>query len=241
MASYKLLSTANPKVLKGEKYGYVTYILHLAPSRLSGYNVCPMASNGCAAACLNTAGRGGMFKRGENTNAIQEARIRKTLYFFNDREAFMRDLVRDVKRAIQEARENGKVPAFRLNGTSDIRWEIESVAVDGVIYPNIMTAFSDVQWYDYTKLPNRRDLPANYHLTFSLSETNRETAIEMLGKGVNVAAVFQGELPETWNGFRVINGDDTDLRFTDPVGVVVGLKAKGRAKKDTSGFVQAAA
>jgi len=123
MASYDLLSTANPKILKGEKLGYVTYILHLAPSILSGYNACPMASVGCAAACLNTAGRGGMFKKGETTNKIQEARIRRTKIFFEDREWFMAMLVNDVRKAIGEAKKYGKTPVFRLNGTSDIRWE----------------------------------------------------------------------------------------------------------------------
>jgi hypothetical protein len=167
-----------------------------------------------------------MFKRGENTNAIQEARIRRTRFFFEDREAFMRALVSDVRKGIKQAERKGLIPVFRLNGTSDIRWE--SVEVDG--FRNIMEAFPTIQWYDYTKLTNRRHLPSNYHLTFSRSETN------VIPDGMNVAVVFQS-LPETFAGRPVINGDDTDLRFLDPTGVIVGLKAKGRAKKDTSGFV----
>lgn len=236
MASYSLLSTANPKILKGEKLGYVTYILHLAPSILSGYNACPMASIGCAAACLNTAGRGGMFKKGETTNMVQEARIRRTKMFFERRTEFMILLVHDVRKAIAEAKKYGKTPAFRLNGTSDIRWE--SIPVGGK--KNIMQLFKNVQWYDYTKIPNRRNIPPNYHLTFSLSETNIESALDWLKTGGNVAAVFD-TLPKTWQGVRVINGDDTDLRFLDPKNVIVGLTAKGRAKKDTSGFVLRAA
>jgi hypothetical protein len=222
----KLLTIGNAKTVKGEARGYLTFILHLAPARLSGYNVCPGASAGCIAGCLNTAGRGGMFKRGENTNAIQEARIRRTRFFFEDREAFMRALVSDVRKGIKQAERKGLIPVFRLNGTSDIRWE--SVEVDG--FRNIMEAFPTIQWYDYTKLTNRRHLPSNYHLTFSRSETN------VIPDGMNVAVVFQS-LPETFAGRPVINGDDTDLRFLDPTGVIVGLKAKGRAKKDTSGFV----
>lgn len=241
MASFKLLTSSNTKTLKGEKYGYATYILHLAPSTLSGFNTCPMASKGCAAACLNTAGRGGMFKKGEDTNTIQKARIRKTLYFFNDRQWFMNDLVSDIHTAIIEAKRHNLIPVFRLNGTSDIRFENEPVAIGGHIYPNVMMAFPDVTFYDYTKLPNRRNIPANYYLTFSLSESNIETALAKLNQGMNVAVVFGGKLPEVWNGFPVISGDDSDLRFNDPVGHVIGLTAKGRAKKDTSGFVQMAA
>jgi len=142
--SLKLLSTGNPKLMKGEKQGYLSFILHLAPSILSGFNTCPMASNGCAAACLNTAGRGGMFKRGENTNAIQEARIRKTRQFFNDRETFMAQLVKDITLAIKQADRKGMIPVFRLNGTSDIRWE--TVAVGG--FRNVMEKISIAIWDD---------------------------------------------------------------------------------------------
>ena len=225
--SLKLLSTGNPKLMKGEKQGYLSFILHLAPSWLSGFNTCPMASNGCASACLNTAGRGGMFKRGEKTNAIQEARIRKTQWFFNDRDTFMTQLVKDITLAIKQAERKNMIPVFRLNGTSDLRWE--NVAVAG--FGNIMAMFPNVQFYDYTKLPNRRNIPANYHLTFSRSESNEH----LIPADLNVAVVFD-KLPETYLGRPVVNGDDTDLRFLDPKGVVVGLKAKGKAKKDTSGF-----
>ncbi len=99
----KLLSTGNPKVLKGMSQGYNTYILHLAPANLSGYETCPKRTDGCTAACLNTAGRGGMFKRGENTNVIQKARIRKTKMFFEDRNTFMADLVKDIELGIKQS------------------------------------------------------------------------------------------------------------------------------------------
>lgn len=224
----KLLSTGNPKLMKGEKQGFLSFVLHLAPSWLSGYNTCPMASAGCAAVCLNTAGRGGIFKKGESTNVIQRARIAKTKLFFEQREAFMLQLVREVKAAIRQAERKNMIPCFRLNGTSDIRWE--SVPVGG--HDNIMAMFPTVQFYDYTKLPNRRNLPSNYHLTFSRSENNEF----LIPSEMNIAVVFD-VLPSAWFGRRVISGDDTDLRFLDPKGVVVGLKAKGKAKKDRSGFV----
>ena len=231
----KLLSTGNPKLMKGEKQGYLSFVLHLAPAKLSGYNTCPMASVGCASACLNTAGRGGMFKKGETTNAIQKARIRKTVEFFENREGFMQTLVDDILAGIRQANRKGMTPVFRLNGTSDIRWEtipVYDYNKDGIVwYNNIMEMFPTVQFYDYTKLPNRRDLPANYHLTFSRSESNEAT----IPADMNVAVVFD-VLPDTFLGRPVVNGDDTDLRFLDPKGVVVGLKAKGKCKKDTSGF-----
>lgn len=232
-----LLTTGNPKIAKGLAQGYLTNILHLAPSKLSGRNVCPMATAGCAAACLNTAGRGGIIKRGETTNMIQLARIRKTDHFFNDREAFMAQIVREIGNAIKLATKHGLTAVFRLNGTSDIRWETIPVTVKGVTYENVMAAFPTVQFYDYTKIPNRRNLPANYHLTFSLAESNGANAVIALDNGMNVAAVFR-KIPSKYLGHTVIDGDATDLRFLDPKGVIVGLKAKGKAKKDTTGFVR---
>lgn len=229
----KLLTVGNTKTVKGEKAGYLTMILHLAPSRLSGYQTCPMASKGCAAACLNTAGRG-RFTR------TQEARIRKTRWFFEDRNSFMLQLVKDIKAGIRKAARLNLTPVFRLNGTSDLRWETIQVPVmeDGEVvanWANVMAMFPQVQFYDYTKLQNRQDIPSNYHLTFSRSEENYNSLDQMISQGYNVAVVFD-KLPTTYNGLRVIDGTETDLRFLDPAGVVVGLIAKGKAKKDGSGF-----
>lgn len=240
-ARLALLSLSNAKVIRGEAFGFITAILHLAPSWLSGFNVCPMASKGCAAGCLNLAGRGGMFKKGTNTNVVQRARIRKTQQFFNDRETFMALLVEDIRRFIRGAARVGLTPAIRLNGTSDIRWENVPVTVDGIAYRNIMEVFPGVQFYDYTKIPNRRDLPRNYHLTFSLNEENEIAAREMLAHGMSVAVVFATKnFPKKFWGAKVINGDVSDLRFLDSRGVIVGLSAKGPAKKDTTGFVRTA-
>lgn len=226
----KLLTTSNPKLMKGQTKGYLSFVLHLAPSDLSGYNVCPMASEGCRAACLNTAGRGRF------TN-IQEARIRKTRWYFEDRDTFMRQLVMDIQAGIRKAERENLTPVFRLNGTSDIRWETIPVEVHGVEYQNLMEAFSWVMFYDYSAIPNRKNIPSNYHLTFSRKENNDNNVAIAMSNGMNVAIVFEKELPETYMGRGVVNGDDTDLRFLDPVNVVVGLKAKGRGKRDTSGFV----
>lgn len=221
---FKLLSTANPKTLKGEGRGFVTYILHLAPADLSGYEVCPKRTAGCTAGCLNTAGRGGMFKKGENTNMIQKARIRKTKYFFEQRAEFLVDLADDIRRAIRQAARYGKTPVFRLNGTSDISWEKYG----------IIQQFPFVQFYDYTKVLGRKIKSrgiTNYHLTFSRAENNELDVQKALDAGMNVAAVYD-EIPE-----GMYSADEDDLRFLDPAVGLIGLKAKGRAKKDYSGFV----
>ena len=232
---FKLLSTANPKIQKGTAKGYLSFILHLAPADLSGKETCPKRTAGCTAACLNTAGRGGMFKKGENTNVIQKARIRKTKYFFENRDAFMADLVEDIMRAVNFARRKGLTPVFRLNGTSDLSWEKYPVPNHG---KNIFDAFSTLQFYDYTKVLGRKvaDLP-NYHLTFSAADGNDADVAKAMAAGMNVAVVFD-KLPEEYMGKAVVNADEDDLRFLDPKGVVLGLKAKGRAKKDTLGFVR---
>ena len=229
----KLLSTGNPKLLKGEKKGYMSFVLHLSPANVSGYETCPKRTEGCTAACLNTAGRGGMFKPG-GTNTIQEARKRKTRMFFEDRDSFMAALYFDIMKGITQAGRKNMTPAFRLNGTSDIAWEKYEVPGTG---KNIFECFPEVQFYDYTKMRNRKvSHLTNNHLTFSKADGNDMDVRLAASAGMNVAVVFE-KLPETYIGKTVVDGDDTDLRFLDPKGVVIGLKAKGRARKDTSGFV----
>jgi len=224
---------ANPKIAKGLAANYATYILHLAPADLSGHNTCPKATVGCKKACLNTAGRGGMFKKGESTNVIQQARIRKTRMFFENRNEFLSQLIADIELAIKQCAKKGLTPVFRLNGTSDISWEKY----------DIIQRFPNVQFYDYTKILGRKisHLP-NYHLTFSAADGNDADVFKAIQQGYNVATVFglkkSQPMPETFNGRRVFNGDDSDLRFLDPKNVIVGLYAKGKAKKDTSGFVK---
>ena len=252
-----LLTTGdgNPKTAKGSKRGYLTAVLHLAPSKLSGYNVCPMATPGCVASCLNTAGRGGMYAKGlhvfevGNVNEVQRARVRRTLEYFEDRPRFMLRLRDEVGRFVKRCDRLGMVPAVRLNGTSDLRFE----SVPCGDFPSIMHAFPGVQFYDYTKLSNRRNLPDNYHVTYSLAEGLQSWRghLAALADGLSVAVVLRGcggtgrgrggpplPFPATWAGGRpLVDGDESDLRFTDARGVYVGLRAKGRAMRDTSGFV----
>jgi hypothetical protein len=239
----KLLSTGNPKVLKGLKEGFNTYILHLAPANLSGYETCAKRTAGCTAACLNTAGRGGMFKKGENTNTIQQARIRKTKMFFEDRITFMNLLVKDIELAIKQSARLNLVPVIRLNGTSDLAFEKYEVLRNGQTYSNIFAAFPELTFYDYTKILGRKvkNIP-NYSLTFSAADGNDADVYAAIQQGYNIAVVFGIKktlpMPETYLGLPVFNGDESDLRFLDPKNVIVGLYAKGKAKKDETGFVK---
>jgi hypothetical protein len=227
----KLLGiNTNYKTIKSEKVGVLTGIIYMSPYNLSGKNVCPGASAGCAAACLNTAGRGAM-------NVVQAARLKKTQRFFQDRQQFLWDLVNEISALRRKAKARGLKAAVRLNGTSDLPYERYKIRDTG---KNIMELFPDVQFYDYTKLENRivgQQLPANYHLTFSRAEDNDHKLAAVL-EHTSAAVVFSGELPETWRGYPVIDGDEHDARFTDAgAGVIIGLTAKGKAKHDTSGFV----
>ena len=218
----KLLGISNTKTLKGESLGYRTYIMHLAPGMLSGFQVCASASSGCLKACLNLSGMG-------KFSNVQDARIAKTKLFFEDRQTFMDKLVKEIQAAVKSSKKAGLIPVFRLNGTSDIRWE--NIPVRG--YRNLFQLFPDIQFYDYTKHSNRKNIPDNYHLTFSRSETNED---QILTVTYNTAVVFES-LPTTYLGLPVVDGTETDLRFLDPQGVIVGLVANGEGKKDTSGFV----
>lgn len=246
----KLLNIdSNPKTIKGQKQGFLTAILYLAPSDLSGTQLCPTAMlAGCSATCLNTAGRGGMAAKNATMtapngtqipdNTVQRARLARTAMFLKDQPAFMAQLVMEITAFIKKARKKGLIPAVRLNGTSDIRWENEFIQEN-----NLFELFRTTQFYDYTKIPNRKvSHIANYHLTFSYSHRPEYApivikALKHYGQNVNFAAVFHGAQPESFLGRNVINGDESDLRFLDMPGVTVALTAKGRAKKDMGGFV----
>jgi len=224
---------ADAKTIKGNKKGFLTGILYLAPHKLSGRNVCAMAEKaGCVKACLNTAGRGGF-------NSVQKARINKTNRFFDDNAAFMADLIYSIKALERKAARENLTPLVRLNGTSDILWE--NVPVAG--HKNIMAAFPHVQFYDYTKIPTRKNLPANYDLTFSYSGVktfalaNAKAAANAALSRIAVVFDKRENIPANFNGRQCVDGDDSDVRHLDGRGVVVALYAKGKARKDNSGFV----
>jgi hypothetical protein len=228
-----ILTQANPKLLKGNAAGWLSTGIHFAPAKISGRNICPGATIACSNACLYFSGHGAF-------TVTQVSRIARTLYFHRHREKFMAQLEREISAFLKTAKRHGLIPAVRLNLTSDIPWE--NVKTDSG--ESLPEKFESVQFYDYTKVPSRMprfltgDFPGNYHLTFSRSETpeSERLALAFLASGGNVAAVFRN-LPERWNGFTVIDGDADDLTFLRPAGTVFGLRAKGPAKNDKSGFV----
>lgn len=249
---------ANAKTIKGDGI-YQTAIMYLAPADASGMgNVCPMAVvAGCRKPCLYGAGRA------EFLPSIPKARIAKTQRYFRSRAAFMAELVRDLTKFVAHCAKQDVMPAVRLNGTSDIQWEIAHPCMrDGMWFENVFVAFPSVTFYDYTKIAKRayRALPANYSLTLSYSGANADYADMVLDAaletGVNIAvvyrtkalrnaciaegSVFMGRIGFGMRAMKraVIDGDETDMRFLDRKGVIVGLYAKGKAgRADTSGFV----
>ncbi len=228
---------SNPKVAKNGKLGVLSAPLHLAPASLSGFNVCAQASQGCIEACLHTAGNPLYMQ------AKAQARINRTLAYFKARKAFMAVLAFEIAALQAKATKQGMDCGIRLNATSDIPFESVALDIDGIRYSNAMHAFPSVSFYDYTKITKRALrhadglMPSNYHLTFSRTESNHADCVTVLERGGNVAMVFDKGLPESYIGFPVINGDETDYRPLDPKASIVGLKAKGKAKADMSGFV----
>ena len=219
------------KTIKGQDKGYFTAIMYMTPHITKGQNLCPMAEKaGCLKGCLNTAGRGQM-------NSVQSARQRKAEFFVADRDAFMAILYDDIRRFINYCVKKDLKPCIRLNGTTDIRWE-------NIRYKKhtIFELFPMVQFYDYTKIANRRNIPNNYHLTFSYSAANPIYARQVkiaLDNGMNMAVVFRDKetIPAHFMGRPTVDGDKNDLRFLDPQQSIVALYAKGQAKHDQSGFV----
>ena len=230
----KLLALdGNAKTVKGQKAGFMTAILYLTPASGSGENVCPMAvMAGCEEPCLNTAGRGAM-------GSVQLARLRKTLFFNQYKEEFLAQIKHEIAVLVKKITKKGYTPLVRLNGTSDIRWENYGIP----------QAFPNIQFYDYTKIANRKNIPANYDLTFSWSGIAAYAPFvkQAVAAGMRLAVVFRTRAivermlanAESFQGLQVVDGDDTDIRHLDPMGSAVALYAKGKAKKDTSGFVYA--
>lgn len=245
------LPDSQPKTQKSLKeVGVYTGVLHLAPGDASGYEMCPWRTPGCTKACLGVStARVRLFP------GIQEARIRRTHEFMEERPEFMEDLARDIAAVRRKAQREGLRPAIRLNGTSDQPWEAFPVTVDGVEYRNLMEAYPDVQFYDYSKgvtrvlrslhtAPGGDKWPANYHLTYSYNESPHAAidASRVLAAGGNVSAVFRHKpLPQRFTilgtSYPVVDATKHDVRYLDPAGSIAGLSALGTAVNDTSGFV----
>jgi hypothetical protein len=238
----RIFSFDSAKAIKAQGFGYLNAIHYMAPFDLAGVgNLCPNASDGCKALCLGEhSGQAGMVARDEDMNSVRLSRREKARRFMKDRAAYMRDVVRSIELGIAKADRMGLRLCVRMNGSTDIAFEGIACVRNGITYRNLMLAFPDIQFVDYTKNPRRleRALPSNYHLTLSRHEKNDADVVRIVSSGMANAAVVFETLPTQWNGLTVINGDEHDLRHLDPRGVIVGLIPKGRkAKLDLSGFV----
>jgi len=231
MKKVNLLSPGNTNT-KTAKNSLKTFILYLSPYNLNskGINLCPKASQGCAAACLYTAGRGAF-------SNVQKARQNKTEYYLKDKQGFILNLSNQIMKEYSKAKKGNYKIAFRLNGTSDIDF---IYLLNKYANLDIATLKDFAVFYDYTKILGKAKKyinHTNYTVTFSRAEDNNEDANEAIKLGINVAAVFSGDLPQRYKGAKVLDGDSSDLVMIYNKGIVLGLKAKGKAKKDTSGFV----
>jgi hypothetical protein len=220
----------NAKTAKNE---LKTFILYLAPhtQNSTGVNLCPKASKGCALACLFKAGRGAF-------NSVQNARINKTNFYIQDKSLFIKKLAGEIIKETAKAKKKGEQIAFRLNGTSDQDFVYLLKKYAGLDITDLAPVSI---FYDYSKILGKikKYINApNYVLTFSRAEDNEAEALEALSLGANVSAVFSDQLPTHYKGFKVVDGDTSDLVMLNHAGVILGLKAKGKAARlDASGFV----
>ena len=249
----------DPKTIKGTKKGYITAIIYMSPAELSGKNLCSFSTAGCREVCLNISGRG-VF------NYIQQSRFNRARYFITDKINFLNNLTLRISNFIAYAERKELTPVIRLNGTSDIPYENIKIKLNDLLeYKklentkhkkifesfitrdfyieslNIMDIFPDVQFYDYTKFPlNKRPKAisqANYDLTFSRAENNEVNALDYMKNNCGRSAfVFSHKLPKKYKGFKVINADETDLRFLEPKNIISGLIFKGTKKNLTAGI-----
>lgn len=239
----RIFSLDSAKAIKARGFGYLNAIHYMAPASLAGVgNLCPKATDSCKALCLGWfSGQAGMVANEADLNSVRKSRIDKARRFMKSRADYMRDVVHSIELAEKQAQRMGLKLCVRMNGSTDIAFEGIACERNGQRFPNLMLAFPDIQFVDYTKIAARlqRQLPANYNLTLSRTEKNEADVLAAVKAGYNAAIVFR-ELPMKWRGLPVINGDEHDLRHLDPRGVIVGLTPKGRkAKRDESGFVVA--
>lgn len=223
----------SPKISHGDLTKYEAAVLHLLPHRegLFKSTLCPWSTPGCRMSCLAYAGRG-------QADWIMYARYWKSKLYREDRKLFMRALTADLSRLAGRAAEYNRQAVVRLDGTSDLG-----------LAQHFATLFPMILFYDYTKssirymnwaIAGKHEQP-NRYLTFSRSESNEADCLEILDHGGNVAVVFSNKkgdaLPKKWKGWPVLDADKDDFRFLDPPAHVAGLRAKGRARHDASGFV----
>lgn len=223
--SYIGSTTNSMKTDKGEKYGITTYMVYLAPHKLSGYNVCPYATKECINSCIHETGHVRLEKLSGHTT-IEKCRIKKTHLFKINPNFFMTWVIAEIAASSILAAKKGNKFAVRLNGTSDIKYE--DIKYEG---KNIFEIFPHITFYDYTKVPNRKiDNYPNYSLTFSYTGKNVASCLFALDQGQNVAIVFnvkRGQsLPDFWRNYPVLDGDLYDYRPADQKQSIVGLRFK---------------
>ena len=238
---------SSSKIIKSSKVLNIdTYVLYLAPYLSSGYQVCSMATTDCIEGCLSTSGRAGMEINSGNPSRIIASRIGKTRMLFENRAFFMNWLVAEISANKLLSEKRGNEFAVRLNGTSDINWK--AMKLNG---QTVFELFPTIQFYDYTKVPNRfKGMPKNHHLTFSYTGYNWSDCENVLNAGYNVAVVFDLQkfynnrpenvkpLPTKFKGYNVIDGDITDYRPMDKKGTIVGLRFKAIADKKAQNRVK---
>lgn len=224
----------NPKT---EKNTVETRGFSMAPHKAAGIgNVCSHATL-CVKGCLHEIS-------GQRLNSKTRARIARTVLWFADRVWFLAKLNRELA-AFRASVPAGLPCGVRLNMFSDIPWERFGIPQN---HPGIT-------FYDYTKNPNRFRTASgswilpNYHLTFSYDGTADSLifARKRLADGGNVSAVFHEvkpgvcnrgavnqTLPQTWEGFPVFDGSETDWRPDDAPGTVCGLVLRARSYAERS-------
>ena len=220
---------------KNYKYDEYVYCIYLAPAKMSGFEVCAKRTLECTTLCLNESGKNRMDKK---TNRINQSRINRTKLFYENRDLFVRTVIKEINHFYKKSLLMGKRFSVRLNNTSDLSPELFYVIENGV-KRNLLEIFPHIQFYDYTKIPNRIKLMnkyENYDLTFSFSGDNKDECLTMLDNNIRVAVVFKNTLPNEFWGKKVIDGDLNDLRYLDEKGVIVGLKFKQVRAKLTESY-----
>jgi len=221
------------KTEKGEALLRVlTAVVYMAPDREAfetgdHRTLCPFSGD-CAAACLgHSAGRMIM-------STCERARLWKTALLLGRRRLWRELLDAEVESHRRRADRLRMVPAVRVDGSSDTgEGRLAAMRAEG-------RDDETTRFYDYTK-SERRAAPEtwspNYSVVFSHSErSDWDTERDIMERGGSVAIVFDtpigADLPRTYRGFDVVNGDETDVRFYDSPGVVVGLRFKAARDRE---------
>jgi hypothetical protein len=235
---YRYLLSLSAKIIKGEKYGYLTGVCYMVPAfSFKGGNTCSHHKLGdCSGPCLVNSGHMAL-------KEAAEARKDRLMLFLKNPALFFEILSRELVLLAKRARKRRLKRAGRMNGTTDLDWS--RIQFDG---KTIFEHFPKIDWYDYTKNPK---LAENYHaagvsITFSwYKKADTVKALELLDRGVNIAIAYKDQIPEYQEigGRKIptIDGDAHDLCFKDPRGVIRALKYKFATMAKNSAEINARA